>query len=68
MFVAFSAWLLRVLCVYTYDEANYVPVAISLPNCPLSAKKSIFGDKMTMFGRISSDFFVYVGFFLYLCT
>ena len=49
MFVAFSAWLLRVLCVYTYDEANYVPVAISLPNCPLSAILSIFGDKMTIY-------------------
>ena len=49
MFVAFSAWLVRVLCVYTYDEANYVPVRKMLPNCPLSAKKSIFDDKMTSF-------------------
>ena len=48
MFVAFSAWLLRVPCVYTYDEANYVPAAISLPNCPLSANLSTCGDKLSI--------------------
>ena len=48
MFVAFSAWLLRVLCVYTYSEANNVPAAISLPNCPLPAKKSIYSDNLSI--------------------
>ena len=68
MFVAFSAWLLRVLCVYTYDEANYVPIRLGLTKSPLPAKKSIFDDKMTLFGRISGDLLVYVINFLYLCA
>ena len=63
MFVAFSAWLLRVLCVYTYDEANYVPSRFGLTKSPLSAKKSIFDDKMTLFGRNSSVFLVHVKLF-----
>lgn len=68
MFVAFSAWLLRVPCVYTYYLAISVPTLKVLPNCPLSAKKSIFGDKMTSFGLISSVFLVFVRFFMYLCA
>ena len=48
MFVAFSAWLVRVLCVYTLIIATSVPARKMLTNCPLSAKKSIFGDKMSI--------------------
>ena len=68
MFVAFSAWLVRVLCVYTLYLATSVPTLKALPNCPLSAKKSIFDDKMTSFCRISTDLLVYVKNFQYLCT
>ena len=68
MFVAFSAWLLRVLCVYTLYLATSVPVVISLPNCPLSAKKSIFVDKMTSFWVFHVDLLVYVKNFQYLCA
>jgi len=49
MFVAFSAWLLRVPCVYTPNLATSVPAPFELTNCPLSAILSFFGDKMTMF-------------------
>ena len=48
MFVAFSAWLLRVLCVYTLYLATFVPARKTLPNCPLSAKKSISNDNLSI--------------------
>ena len=48
MFVAFSAWLLRVLCVYTLIPATSVPARKSLPKCPLSAKKSIYSDNLSI--------------------
>ena len=60
MFVAFSALLLRVLCVYTLIFATSVPACFRLTKSPLSAKKSILSDKMTMFCRISTDLLVYV--------
>ena len=48
MFVAFSAWLLRVLCVYTLSLATSVPVREMLTKSPLSAIMSIFGDILSI--------------------
>ena len=68
MFVAFSAWLLRVLCVYILLFAKFVPTCFGLPKSPFSAKMSILGDKMTIIGGFSIHFLAYLDFFSYLCT
>ena len=64
MFVAFSAWLVRVLCVYTFSVANNVPGVFFLPNCPLSAQKSIFGDKLSINRKFFFKILAYLIFLL----